>query len=285
MHEPTTAYVVQPAFLDGQSPGEGLSDAERRAALAEQIVDKRNFWFAAAFINRMWGAFVGQAFYQPIDDLGPQKSAVFPSVLSRLAGAFQGSDYDIRALFRTILNTECYQRQFRLSNSPDEHLAFQAACPSRMLPDALWNTLDALLMPAAPAPAAPADKASASVAERKFEKPSGTEAEFLDEFDFDPSLKPEPSLTQALLLMNSSLVNGRIQAVKTNLLARVLTEQADDAAALRLVYLKALARCPTDRELKICREHIVATGVGKRAAAFEDILWSLINGPEFQLKR
>jgi hypothetical protein len=67
-------------------------------------------------------------------------------VLSRLVGAFQGSDYDIRGLFRILLNTECYQRQFRLGVSPEEHLAFQAASPSRMLPDALWNTLDTLLI-------------------------------------------------------------------------------------------------------------------------------------------
>jgi hypothetical protein len=177
-------------------------------------------------------------------------------------------------LFRTILNTDTYQRQFRLGESPTEHLAFKAASPSRMLPDALWNTLETVL---APNPAA--------AEQREFKKPEGTEAEFLTEFDYDPSLEPEPSLTQALLLMNSYSVNVRIQATKTNLLARVLAEQKDDAAALRQVYLKALARCPTDREQTICVEHIAKAGATKRAAAYEDILWSIVNGPEFQLKR
>src|SRR4029078_3413738 len=103
--------------------------------------------------------------------------------------------------------------------------------------------------------------------ERTFKKPEGTEAEFLEQFDYDPSLEPEPSLTQALLLMNGYAVNVRIPATKPNLLFRVLGEQPDDAAALRQIYLKALARCPTDREAAICREHIAKAGAGKRAAA------------------
>lgn len=287
-HDPTKAYVVQPAFLDGVGPGAEQSDQERRQALAEKIVDKRNFWFAAAFVNRMWGELMGQAFYQPIDDLGPMKSNVFPTVLSRLAGAFRGTDYEIRDLFRTMLNTECYQRQFRLGESPDEHLAFKAAYPSRMLPGALWNALDAVLKipaPAAPAKVETAQAGAPAAEERTFKKPEGTEAEFLEQFDYDPSLEPEPSLTQALLLMNGYAVNVRIPATKPNLLFRVLAEQPDDAAALRQVYLKALARCPTVREEAICREHIAKAGAGKRAAAYEDIFWSIINGPEFQLKR
>ena len=50
-----------------------------------------------------------------------------------------------------------------------------------------------------------------------------------------------------------------------------------------MVYLRTLARRPTDRELARCREHIRT--VGNRAEAFEDILWALINSTEFQTKR
>jgi len=48
-------------------------------------------------------------------------------------------------------------------------------------------------------------------------------------------------------------------------------------------HLRALARKPTDRELKKCKDHIARAG--NRAEAFEDILWALINSTEFQTKR
>ena len=47
--------------------------------------------------------------------------------LTRLAGAFQGTNYDMKALFRAVLNSETYQRQTRLGDSADEHLQFAAA--------------------------------------------------------------------------------------------------------------------------------------------------------------
>jgi hypothetical protein len=83
--------------------------------------------------------------------------------------------------------------------------------------------------------------------------------------------------------MNNPLVNQKLQAKGTNLLARILTSYASDDEALRMVYLRTLARRPTDRELTRCKEHIAR--VGNRAEAYEDLLWALINSTEFQTKR
>ena len=67
------------------------------------------------------------------------------------------------------------------------------------------------------------------------------------------------------------------------MLSRILSTYSADDEALRAVYLKALARRPTDRELERCRTHI--RDVNSRAEAFEDILWVLINSTEFQTRR
>ena len=53
--------------------------------------------------------------------------------------------------------------------------------------------------------------------------------------------------------------------------------------ALRILYLRTLARTPTDREVQKCRSYIAETG--RRIDAFEDILWSLLNSTEFLTKR
>src|SRR5262249_20768028 len=153
------------------------------------------------------------------DDMGPGKEAVFPGVLTRLTGAFRGSNYDIKELFRAVLNSETYQRQIRLGESSDHHLHFAAAYPTRLRADALWDSLVGVLGNlGGPAPARPMGPNPLGL------RP-GLEGLFKDEFSFDPSLKAdevEGSVSQALLLMNSPAINARIQARGTNLLARIL---------------------------------------------------------------
>jgi hypothetical protein len=275
--DPKKTFLTHPRFLDGHSPGPNRSDLERRRSLADDLVSTTNYWFAAAYVNRIWGELIGQSFYQPVDDMGPQKEAVFPTVLTRLTGAFRGSKYNIKDLFRTILNTETYQRQIRLGESADQHLHFAAAYPTRLRADALWESLTSVLGSLG---------GGNDLVQRPRQLPRGLEALFKMEFAFDPSLKAdevEGSIPQALFLMNNPLVNQRILARGTNLLGRILTAYPEDDDAVRMVYLWTLARKPTDRELQKCRDYFAKTG--KRAEAFEDLLWALLNSTEFQTKR
>ena len=133
--------VMHPRSLDGKAPAKGLKDADRRKALVDSMVSKDNYWFSAAYANRIWGALVGQAFYATVDDMGPQREAVHGAVLARLAGGFAGSDYDIKKLFRVILNTQAYQRQSKVGASSGEHLLFAATYPTRLRPSAVYEQL------------------------------------------------------------------------------------------------------------------------------------------------
>jgi hypothetical protein len=277
--EPAKGLITPPRFLDGTGPAAEAGDRERRRSLADAVTAKKNCWFAVAYVNRVWGELMGQAFYQPVDDLGPNKEAVFPSVLTRLTGAFRGSNYDVKALFHAVLTTETYQRQIRLGESAEQHLHFAAAYPTRLRADALWDALVSVLGSLAPPQAGPAPA-------RPFAPRPGLEGLFKLEFRFDPSARPdevEGSIPQALLLMNNPLLNQRLQAQGTNLLARILESYPRDDEAVRMVYLRALARKPTDRELQKCRDYLAR--VGRRTEAFEDILWALLNSAEFQTKR
>ncbi|HEV3262141.1 MAG TPA: DUF1549 domain-containing protein [Gemmataceae bacterium] len=300
--DPKKTLLTPPRFLDGKSPGNNLGDLQRREALARDIISKNNYWFASAYVNRVWGVLMGQAFYEPVDDLGPHKEAIFPSVLTRLTGAFRGSDYDVKRLVRDIMNSQTYQRQIRPSE-PTEHLHFAAVYPSRLPTDALWQSLVNALggfgqpMQAQRLKQLQANKAAqaknpaqaknlAQAKKRPFFPGGGFEALFKLEFSFDPSLKPddiEGSITQVLLLMNSPVINQRLQARGPTVLAQILRNHPGDEDALRALYTRTLARKPTDRELKKCRDYIARAG--ERAEAFEDILWALLNSTEFQTKR
>jgi hypothetical protein len=277
---PSKLLLTPPRFLDGSSPGNNLADTARRKALADAIVSKKNCWFGAAYVNRLWGELMGQTFYQPIDDMGPEKPAVFGSVLTRLCGAFQGSDYDVKGMFRAIMTSATYQRQIRLGESAEQHLHFAASYPTRLRADALWESLNGVLGTIGiPLPAQ--QRRPGLMGAR-----TGMEALFKQEFSFDPSLKADEvdgSISQALLMMNNPVINQRIQAKGTNLLARILSAYPEDREAIKMVYLRSLARKPTDREMEKCCQYI--DNSESRASAFEDILWALLNSTEFQTKR
>ena len=66
-------------------------------------------------------------------------------------------------------------------------------------------------------------------------------------------------------------------------LSKLLVEENDDAAAVVKLYERVMGRKPTDKESAIAAEHIAS--VGSRGAAFEDLLWSLVNSAEFVARR
>jgi len=275
--DPAKGTTTLPKFLDGSSVRSRSSDADRRKALADTIASKENYWFAAALVNRLWGELMGQAFRQPIDDLGPGKDVVMPDVLARVSASFAGSGFDIRQLLRAICTSDTYQRQIRPGESHGDHLQFAGINPTRLRSESLWQSLVTVL--GSMGPPAPAGG-------NPFGRRFSVEGQFKEEFNFDPSLPPdevESSIPQALMLMNNPTIQQRIRAQGTNLLARILSSYSSDEEALRMVYLRTLSRKPSDREREKALAYVKK--VGKRAEAFEDILWALLNSTEFQTRR
>jgi hypothetical protein len=282
-NDPAKGTPVMPRFLNGDTPRPNLQDADRRAALADEVTRPENFWFAAAFVNRMWGELMGQSFAQPVDDMGPGKDVYLPAVLKRVSASFRATDYDVKQLLRTICNSEMYQRQIRPGMSTDEHLHFAAAYPKRLPAEALWQSLVNVLGAMGP----PVDqRQSLAMLFGRGGRQMPLEMTVLSEFRFDPSAKPdeiEGSIPQALLLMNNRDINRRMQALGIGPVGDLLKQHPRDAEAVRTLYYKALSRKPTDQEVSKSVTYIHK--VGKREEAFEDLLWALINSTEFQTKR
>jgi hypothetical protein len=146
---PTKQIPVAPRFFLRRAPTkqpepvlpESLGPEERRALAASYITGQDNPWFARAFINRVWYVLMGEAFYEPVDDLGPERTARAPEVIEPLATQWQNGGYDIRWLFRTILNTQAYQRRVRSTANPAGKTPFASNCPSRMRSDQVFEAL------------------------------------------------------------------------------------------------------------------------------------------------
>lgn len=268
-------------FLTGEAAGDVPGDRGRRAALADAVTASDSYYFAAAFVNRVWAELLGRGFVEPVEEMGPMQPATYPEVLARLASSFRATGHDVRALYRTVVLSEVYQRRLHMGDTPGEHVHFAGASPTWLRAEPLWDSVVAVLggvRPFAVVPGAPA------------RGPRGRRATlqetFQEMFAFDPSLKQdevEATVPQALMLMNNEVLNAQIRATGFTALARILRDSPDDDDAIRQVYLRALGRLPTEAERRTCREHL--REVGERGKAFEDLLWVLINSAELRTKR
>lgn len=289
LKDPQKSIPIEPKYFLAKSGAKippRLPVELRRELAASYMTGQDNPWFAKAFVNRVWYALIGEAFYDPIDDLGPSQEPIMPEVLDQLASQWASGGYDIRWLFRTILNTETYQRQGRSIETEAGRTPFAAGCPSRLRSDQILDALDqALGLDAANRPAARNGKNRPNPMVQKQRQLNARRA-FNNLFGVDPSVSNEEilgTIPQSLFLMNSPQVNRAIQANRRSVLGQLLDENPENPEAIEALYLRVLARRPTAEEVQTCRDYLGQ--VGDRDEGFEDILWALINSAEFISRR
>jgi hypothetical protein len=294
-------FVAPKFFLDpkGEILPPNLSPAERVALAASYVTGQDNPWFAKALVNRVWYVLMGEGFFSPVDDMGPERTAKAPEVLEALASEFQKSGYDLRWLFRTILNSRAYQREVRSTYTAAGRTPFAAVCPSRLRSDQILDSLAQVLdvpldgRPRDGGGKGPATKKGLSkdlkeaAGKAKGNNNRGPRTNFNSLFGVDPSTPYEEilgTIPQALFLMNSTQLNNAMKAGGNTILGKILAANPDNnRAALNALYIRVLSREPTLKEVQTCGRYLEK--VGNRREAFEDILWSLINSTEFITRR
>ncbi len=270
--------LMTPAFFVTNAKGRtGMEDEDRRALFAKFVTSPTNPWFAKSFVNRIWGELLGEGFYMPIDDMGPERKARMGSVLDYLAHEFVKHDHDMQWLMRTITNTRTYQRQVRFNEPTENPIPFASAVPTRLRADQLLNAVVKVLgVDEGP-------RHSTGPLQRGRRTPR-EQVEAL--FGFDPSTPQDELLgnvPQALFLMNLPQIANALKAEGNTRLGQILANNKTDKAAIGELYLAFLARDPSDKELAIAVDYLVK--VGERREAFEDLAWSLLNSSEFLSKR
>lgn len=275
--------LVEPKFfVDGSKPGHGLSDADRRAAVAKAFTSPDNPWFARALVNRMWCEFLGEGFYMPVDDMGPTRTPRFPEAIDTLTAGFVSNHYDVKWLIQTIANTQTYQRKVAAKAVSEDALPFASVTPTRLRADLVFNSLIQVL--GIDEEATPGGRGMMIAGPRAFQRGLRFQFDFL--FGVDPSVPKDDisgNVPQSLFLMNSGIFRGALAASGNTRLSRILRENPDDRDALSEVYLLVLAREPSKHEVEICQAFIKEVGV--RGEAYEDLMWSLLNSSEFLSKR
>lgn len=263
-------------FVNGQTLPAGQTDGERRATIAAWMTDPSNVWFARAAVNRLWSELVGEGFYEPVDDLGPDRQCSAPLTLDYLAGEFAARGYDMKWLMATITGTQAYQRQCRPRRNPGE-TPFTANCAQRLRSDQVYDAVFGALG---------LDPEQSGPPMARGQGPyrlGGPRMQFAATFGYDPSDPRQEvtgSIPQALMLMNSRFIAGTMNGRNSgNSLGKLLASTADDEQVAVELYLRCLAREPKQAELVECLDYV--REIGNRQAAFEDLTWALINSAEF----
>jgi hypothetical protein len=271
-----------PAFLDGTAilPSGELAQIDRRAELAKFVV--RSEQLPRALVNRMWAHFFGYGFTQPVDDMSPEGNAAHPELLDRLAEEFAARNYDLKSLIRWIALSDPFGRSSKLPSlrSKDMPEAGEVALFSRyyirqMPAEEVYNSL---------VQAAQIRKTAANEAEvekarvdwlAQFNRPMGTD-------DADEESHFSGGIGQSLIMMNGDLMRRAASTQQAGLLKTVTQSKLKYEEKVSHLFLSALSREPTRRELESTRT-ILANSSGNEAVALEDIWWALLNSNEFIL--
>jgi len=268
------------------------AETNRREELARLVVEGSQSQVARAMVNRMWQHFFGHAFTRPVDDMGPHSPVTHPALLDRLTGDFVASGYDVKQLIRWICNSQPYQLSSRYgeTNIADDPAAGAAPLFSRMYVKSMTveQLYDSMLA---------ATRLDESRGNRWDETEQQRRQEWLLQFvvTYDTEENNETTtfdgtLPQALMMMNGQLVQQALSAEGDTYLKRVVTSRDSETEKIRKLFLAALSRYPTPKELgafrKLLREQTAASGGNRQQAqaeALQDLFWAFLNSSEFIL--
>lgn len=286
---PTDAYVrydkrdgmvgiAFPRFVDGRKISQG-TDVVRRAELARLISDPQNEAMARAFVNRTWAHFLGRGFVNPVDDCGPHNPPSHPEVLDRLARDFRESGYNVKALCRWITATRAYQLSSVRRKGSDKDEGLFSAMPLRpMSPEQLFDSL---------LTATSAHKAGA--ADDGNRRRNAWLQQFIFAFandEAEESTSFQGTIPQALMMMNGELMEEALSGKPGSFLAQVCEQatrsgRSPEAYMVDSIYLAALSRHPSPREISEAREYL--RDFPDHLQVLQDLFWSLLNSNEFIL--
>jgi len=263
-------------------------DRDPREVFADWLVNPKNPWFTRAIANRAWYWLMGRGIIHEPDDIRPDNPPSNPELLALLEDELRRANYDLKHLFRLILNSKTYQRSaVPKSKHPDAEANFASYIPRRLEAEVLIDALNQIT--------GSTEQYSSAIPEpftwiptnrRTIALPDGSiTSSFLEMFGRPPrdtGLESErnnkPTPAQRLHLLNSTHIRRKFTQSKR--LQPLLSGARNLRAAATKLYLTILSRFPTEEELETIAAYS-KTEEGKGTAALEDLAWALINSTEF----
>jgi hypothetical protein len=292
--------AMPPTPLDGK-PLALDSTADRRQYFVDWLTAPENPYFARAYVNRVWRNFMGRGLVEAEDDLRQTNPPSNEELLDHLAKDFVAHKYDSKYLIRRVMNSAAYQRSSKpLPGNADDDRYYSHYLLHRLSAEVILDAYSQVTQ--VPTPFTQLQAGAGDL--RNYDGyPLGTRAlelpdasvvsNFLDSFG-----RPERSQTcscerqqdssvgQALHVNNGKTLNDKIRAPNSRVGAW-LKENAGDEEAVKRVYLLALSREPTAKEMQTFKDLMSKAADEKtpRREILEDLFWAVLASKEFVFNR
>ena len=268
----------EPVFPDGTviklPPGE-----DPREVFADWLIDAKNPWFTRHIVNRVWYWLLGRGIVHEPDDIRPDNPAQNIELLNHLADELVQADYDLKHVYRLILNSQTYQLScVPKSEGPEAAANFACYSLRRLEAEVILDAICQITgttesyssMIPEPFTFIPEKQRSITLPDGSI---TSSVLEIFGRPPRDTGLESERNsrftAAQALHLINSTHILKKIREGPK--LKELLESSGSDASDA--LYLTVLSRMPTDEE----RDQVSWQGG-------EELVWALINSDEFLFK-
>jgi len=280
---PITGRVLAPRPVFGKAvPLDNERDP--RHVLADWIVSPENPYFARVIVNRVWADLMDRGLVEPVDDLRATNPPSNGPLLDALAQDFRKNGHDLKKLIRTIMTSHVY----RLASLPGGRNAADTRNYSRHYRQRL--RAEVLLDAVSDITGVPETFSAMPPGSRAMELWTvRSQSVFLDSFGRpDPNQDPpcertsDTTVVQALHLMNAPNLHRKVTQ-DTGRAAALAASTKTPREIVDELYALLYTRLPSDEERRIGLKVFEEKGVTRRQAT-EDLMWALLNTPEFVFK-
>lgn len=276
-------------FPDG-TPAELPPGVDPRVVFADWLIRPENPWFQRNIVNRIWYWLLGRGIIHEPDDVRPDNPARHPELLAWLEQELVASEYDLRHIYRLILNSKTYQLSSIPKTDHPEGEAYAAYYPLRRLDaevliDAVCQITGTTEEYSSPIPEPftfiPDNQRSIALAD------GSTTSSFLEMFGRparDTGLVSErnnrSTAAQRLHMLNSTHIQRKIAQGQRSRWSNRSRARGRPLEIVTEAYLTILSRYPTEAELETLRGYS-QSGEVNGPEVLVDLKWSLINSAEF----
>jgi len=298
-----TGQTAAPSFpfSFGVNPDAGLP---RREQLSAWLTSAENPYFAKSYVNRLWGYLLGAGIISPIDDIRAGNPATNPELLDALTKEFISSGFDMQHMLRTICKSRTYQLSVASNQwNEDDKINYSHCIPRRLPAEVLFDSIHVTTGATPQIEGVPAGFRAAELPD------AGVSNPFLDDFGRPPresACECERSsgvvLGPIMKLINGPTISDALSR-PDNALTKLVATEPDDQKVIDEVFLRFLARHPTEEERKLALDAFQQAGaeftaittafseyqaeLDKRQAEWEQrlgqgVVWTPLTATEFK---
>ena len=299
-----TGKSIPYRFPDG-STATIADGADPRIAFTDWLIDSQTFEYN--IVNRIWYWLLGRGIIHEADDIRPDNPPQNKELLDFLAKELVAHDYDLRHIYRIILNSRTYQlssihNNRNLSDERNFSRYYVRRLDAEVLIDAICQITGTTESYSSDIPEPftfiPENERSIRLADGSITSP------FLELYGrpprdtgFESERNNTPSSAQKLHLLNSTHIQKKI-INNRQLLGMYDEDENEDrleggrkrraawkpvSRALEDMYLTILSRYPTPEEADAVQNYFETAGLYRRDTAI-DVVWALLNTKEFIYK-